>query len=672
MDYLSVTQTAFFTATVLTFIASLTLFSQWKTQPHIFPFALGFTFNSVWLLLITLSYSDFLVSTNIGLLVELVHFFVWLLVLSALLNKRSSFRNWPKPIQIISGLTFILVLATAGMILNPNSSPRLLSGCFALISSLLLVFTEQTIRNSSTSRISKLIGLSLSFQFIFDTYFYGQIAISASMEIGLWQIRAALAFTLALLITLSAILFKPEENNASLSISRPVAFYSATSLTIFLIFSILGMGAIYVRNLNGYLGSYLFNVALVVSIIFIASLYVSKRIRSSIEVFINKHFFNLKYDYQGEWLKAIAFNANHKPSSPQYYEDSLAYICNAFNSPFGAIWLNQNGRLKPLNNESSRAKKPTFDIGESFVKLMVKEGWIFAPLSHGENISENNNLLPSWFKNNGFWLVSPLISQMKLLGIIAIKKPTHSKTVTFEDRDLMTNITNQLSSQILIHQQETLISNNKQMEAYNRLSAFIMHDVNNVMAQLAFIVKNAEKHKTNPAFVDDMIRTVDNANERMRGLVEKFRPDNKDSNETINASKVISEIVEYCSDKAPTPTIDLEGDFSITADRQKLFFALKNLVRNAQEATSQEGWVKLTIQSKQQGSANCISVEDNGTGMEEGFIQNELFKPFHSTKEDKGMGVGAHLTKSYLESIGAHLSVRSTPGKGSTFEITFA
>jgi putative PEP-CTERM system histidine kinase len=672
MDYLSVTQTAFFTATVLTFIASISLFRLCLTQRATLPFALGFTFNTAWLLLITLSYSEFLVSTSIGLIAELCHFLIWLLVMGALLRQRVSLRHWPKAIQVISAVALLICISTLVLITTPNATTQMISGAFAILAALLLVLTEQTIRNTSRSRITKLIGLCISIQFVFDAYLYGQIAISSSLEIGLWQTRAALAFTAALVITLSTILFSHEETNTSITLSRPVAFYSATSLVTALIFTVLGLGALYVRNLNGYIGSYLFNVAMVGAIILIGSLYTSRQVRSAVEVFINKHFFNFKYDYQSEWLRAISFNANHTPSSPHYYDHALNYVCGAFNSPAGAIWLNQDGLLNGVARTDHLTEVPSFGLNAPFVKLMIKEGWIYAPLSTGKSISQNNELLPLWFNEQGFWLVSPLLSQMKLLGFIAIKKPRQSKTVTFEDRDLMTNITNQLSSQMLIHQQETVISNNKQIEAYNRLSAFIMHDVNNVMAQLAFIVKNAEKHKHNPAFIDDMVKTVDNANERMRSLVEKFRPDKKDTNETIEASKVLDEVINVCSDKVPKPILEHKEDFTITADRQKLFFALKNLVRNAQEATNADGYVKVSIGKDTETSRFYISIQDNGAGMDAGFITNELFKPFSSTKEDKGMGIGAHLTKSYLESIGANLYVDSAIGKGSTFTIVFA
>jgi signal transduction histidine kinase len=48
-----------------------------------------------------------------------------------------------------------------------------------------------------------------------------------------------------------------------------------------------------------------------------------------------------------------------------------------------------------------------------------------------------------------------------------------------------------------------------------------------------------------------------------------------------------------------------------------------------------------------------------------------LFKPFETTKAAQGMGIGAYLTRSYLEELGAILDVDSELGEGTVFTITF-
>jgi signal transduction histidine kinase len=46
-----------------------------------------------------------------------------------------------------------------------------------------------------------------------------------------------------------------------------------------------------------------------------------------------------------------------------------------------------------------------------------------------------------------------------------------------------------------------------------------------------------------------------------------------------------------------------------------------------------------------------------------------LFRPFDSTKGFKGMGIGAYQTRDYVQMLGGHVEVQSTPGQGTSFSI---
>jgi signal transduction histidine kinase len=63
-----------------------------------------------------------------------------------------------------------------------------------------------------------------------------------------------------------------------------------------------------------------------------------------------------------------------------------------------------------------------------------------------------------------------------------------------------------------------------------------------------------------------------------------------------------------------------------------------------------------------------IRVSDNGHGMSQSFIRDELFKPFRSTK-DGGFGIGAFEAREIARAHGGRLEVESRPGEGSSFTI---
>ena len=63
----------------------------------------------------------------------------------------------------------------------------------------------------------------------------------------------------------------------------------------------------------------------------------------------------------------------------------------------------------------------------------------------------------------------------------------------------------------------------RKFDAFNRMSAFVVHDLKNLVAQLVLLLKNAERHRNNPEFQRDMMATVAHAIERMNKLMLQLR-----------------------------------------------------------------------------------------------------------------------------------------------------
>ena len=58
---------------------------------------------------------------------------------------------------------------------------------------------------------------------------------------------------------------------------------------------------------------------------------------------------------------------------------------------------------------------------------------------------------------------------------------------------------------------------------------------------------------------------------------------------------------------------------------------------------------------------------DDGAGMDAEFLRHRLFRPFHSTKGAKGMGIGAYQAREYARDLGGDVEVGSAPGRGTRF-----
>src|SRR5207244_11752801 len=63
----------------------------------------------------------------------------------------------------------------------------------------------------------------------------------------------------------------------------------------------------------------------------------------------------------------------------------------------------------------------------------------------------------------------------------------------------------------------------RKFDAFNRMSAFVVHDLKNLVAQLSLMLRNAERHRDNPEFQRDMLMTVEHVVGRMNRLMLQLR-----------------------------------------------------------------------------------------------------------------------------------------------------
>jgi PAS domain S-box-containing protein len=144
--------------------------------------------------------------------------------------------------------------------------------------------------------------------------------------------------------------------------------------------------------------------------------------------------------------------------------------------------------------------------------------------------------------------------------------------------------------------------------------------------------------------------------------------------EEFNIADLVEDTVSSMKPLAKNKNTDLITDFMILdseiyADRKKIKDILYNLLSNAVKFTPENGRVSIKV--------NCdnetldIEVSDTGIGISE-MDQKKIFEPFRQvnsfmTREFEGTGLGLAIVKRYVELHSGTLSLKSEPGKGSTF-----
>jgi putative PEP-CTERM system histidine kinase len=256
-----------------------------------------------------------------------------------------------------------------------------------------------------------------------------------------------------------------------------------------------------------------------------------------------------------------------------------------------------------------------------------------------------------------------LLVQNQLFGVIVVEQPRIPLRLSWEDFDMLRLVSRQAGGLLALQHADRMLSDNKEINTFNQYSAFVVHDVNTIMAQLALILENAQRHKSNPAFVEDMLETIGHAVDRMGRLLYQLRDRPQSTAKPVSLHDVLAETVARFGQQCPCPKLLApEQDLRVTADRDRLTAALTHVIQNAVDATPEGGSV--TVELEPTGDWAEISVSDTGCGMTVEFIEKQLFQPFRTTKGVSGMGIGAYQTREYFRAMGGDVQVASSPGRG--------
>ncbi|RLT97410.1 XrtA/PEP-CTERM system histidine kinase PrsK [Ketobacter sp.] len=575
---------------------------------------------------------------------------------------------------ISSSILFVVVLPA--LVDNKNQAYQLYVWSCMLLSILTIVSVEQLFRNSPHNRINKVYSLGLAAFLLYDLYLFSYALLFGKLDAEIWRSRGAVNGAAAIFLSfgLLAVSSQGSPRQNKVAISRPLAFYTTGLTTAGFFLALMAAGGYYIKVYGGNWGTVIQVTLIFSALISIAVVFGSESARANLSVFIDKHFFVHKYDYRSQWLSLI----HHLTSTPDIDEDphqkALRAITDVVKCKGGMLWMdNQFGRFIPI--ATLNMKYPTREFEEDsdseFCRILREQEWVFSPsASANHELSNFNEHLPRWAQEiDDLWLIIPMLVDSNLIGFVLLSSPPAEFELTWEDLDLFKTVGREVASYISRNEAAELLAQSKQFDAFNKLSAFVMHDLKNLIAQQALVVENAAKHKENPAFIDDMIRTIDNSVQRMSNLLKKLQQTQPSSGRQLELKNVIINSVKKCQDRMPPPTLRImEDSLKVVADEDNLEMIVTHIIKNAQEATPADGYVDVTLRSEDDNQA-IIEVEDNGCGMDSEFLKNRLFRPFDTTKSGKGMGIGVYQTREFIRNLGGDVLVKSEAGIGTTFTI---
>lgn len=663
--------------TMLLFSAFI-LFKTIKNRQKI-PLLLVCFSTLIWSITIALETINPSITTSFSLFTESFRYGSWLLLLLSVTpsNRKEKTSVVPLAVSIIALLIFISYpednLTTEASLTTTPAIGQLKLLALITINILALGIIEQITRNSSEQERWKLkyILVAGGAIFTYDFCMYSDALMFQKTSDVFWLARGIINAIIAPILFIA--IGRLGSRELSIHISRNVIFHSATVITASGYLLFMAATGYYVRYINESLGSLFLLIFVFGGALILATLLLSVKLRQYLKVLLNKHFFGLKHDYREQWQDFTHNLANSEGPVPLRVCQSISQLIQAGGA---LLWSKQNEQYsliahwhipEPAVSEAEQNK----DL-RSLINFIEETQWVIDLEEYRESRSTYADLIiPEWILTipKG-WLILPLLYQSSVLGLVVLKRSDLSQDINWEDRDLLKLAGQQAAIHLSQYESENELIAARQFEAYHRLSTYVMHDLKNILAQQSLLVANAEKHRSNPEFVNDMLRTIENSVARMTRLLKQMKSGERNPTiEPVVISDALQDAINNRANTRPVPTLQLTPAKSeLQGDKNQLITIFEHIIQNAQEATPKTGTVDIKLEST--SSNTCIKISDSGSGMSPQFIKQRLFKPFDTTKGLAGMGIGVFESRQTIAAMGGTLEVESKEGLGSEFTIT--
>lgn len=443
--------------------------------------------------------------------------------------------------------------------------------------------------------------------------------------------------------------------NVDIFVSRYVVYNSLTVLIVGLYLLSVGIVVESINYLEIPFNYFITSLFLFGSALLLTVALFSSTARRRVQLFVNRHFYKHKYEFRDKWMETTEKISSLR--SVQELSDTLTKLIKETMAPaFADLWLSEPSSGRYIRAGGDRTK--VINKGHPLLEQITDKKGPFLIVNHFDPIDDKSVLC------------APLLADSDIIGFMLLGRDISGQPYREDDFELLRAVTTQAALQInnIRLAQELMAA--KEIEAFHRMSSFIMHDLKNLTNSLSLVSQNAKLHISNPEFQQDAIKTIDSTVLRMKGLIERLsaaptEPELK--KEMVSARGLMDRAAGstgLANSKGIAYSNGIDEGLLIHVDPDAMEMVFLNIIKNSQEALRGNGEIKVYATGPDEWIDLAIS--DNGPGMPHGFIENSLFHPFKSSKKG-GFGIGLYQCKAVVEAHGGKISVESVEGKGTTF-----
>ena len=552
------------------------------------------------------------------------------------------------------GTVGLAMAALALLALLPGAASLLTSGTLGstallprlALSLLIVLMAENLYRNAAEGARWHVVlpAIALGSLGAFDVLLHADAVMSRGFSPALSDARAVLTALAAPLLAIAAL--RDRRIRREIPVSRNVVFHG-TTLVVAGTF-LLGIGALSegLRRFGGAWTPTAQATLLGAAVLALALALSTRSVRSRLRRLLAEHFFRARYDYRAEWLRCVATlsDAGGSPNIP-----AIRALADAMDSPAGVLLIRDpTWRCAGAWNADALTPPPELTAA-------LREGlWVAQP-SPGE--------LPAL--RAGFpslWLVAPLMHHRDgLIGAVLLATPRALFTPDREAFDLLRMLGREVALFLAERQGAERLAQEAQLQAHAHRFAFVAHDVKTVASQLTLLLGNAEANIANPEFQRDMLMTVRAAADRINALIARLRAPEA---EAAASTDPLTRLRALAGQSPHQMRIEGTSPGAIAMPPEHFDSAVTHLLDNAAQASD----APIRLRLERQGNRAWLDIIDQGPGMTEAFVRDDLFRPLLSTRPG-GSGIGAWQARELLRRAGGDLEVTSAPGRGTTMRL---
>jgi signal transduction histidine kinase len=267
----------------------------------------------------------------------------------------------------------------------------------------------------------------------------------------------------------------------------------------------------------------------------------------------------------------------------------------------------------------------------------------------------------------------------EIVGVIYIDSSVRNYTYSPDQLRLLTTIGLQAGLAIQnakLYQQGL---QGERMAAIGETTAALSHSIKNILQALrggADVVEmglrssNVAQASKGWTIVDRNLEIIYNLTLNLLAYSKQREPRLEMANPRVLIDECVELLARAANDKGVMVVADVEKDMPpVPLDPDGMHQVLMNLLSNAMDAVEAEkGLIRVVCQYDAEHRQTIIQVIDNGCGIPEPMIKH-IFQLFHSTKGNRGTGLGLAVAQKIVGEHEGAITVLSKVGEGTTFTI---